>query len=79
MDEGTIQIRFLNGIGGAGFAQALHVRPGTTVARFLEQQFPNKRATDLVIRVNRQPAYASTELREGDDVTVTPVKVAGAR
>ena len=48
------------------------------VAQFFERQLPGRKASDYLIRVNRQPVAADYVLQENDRVTMTPVKIEGA-
>lgn len=71
-------ILFLNNE-GAGFASQVEVEPNTSVDTFFSQQLPGRKAQDFLIRVNRQPVAADQVLQEGDRVSITPTKIAGAR
>ncbi|MBL8792408.1 MAG: molybdopterin converting factor [Planctomycetia bacterium] len=73
-----MRILFINNHGG-GFADHIEVAEATTVAGLFEERLPNCRAEDFLIRVNRQPASADQALQEGDRVSITPVKIEGAR
>jgi hypothetical protein len=68
---------FLNNEGG-GFADHIDVEEGTTVAKLFAQKLPDRSPQDFLIRVNRQPATADQVLQEGDRVSMTPTKIAGA-
>ena len=46
--------------------------------QFFGKQMPDAQADDVLIRVNRQPVPKDHVLREGDRVTMTPVKIEGA-
>lgn len=72
-----MRILFINNDGG-GFADHLEIPGGTTVAQLFQQRVPGGRAADYLIRVNRQPTTSEAELRDGDRVTFTPVKIEGA-
>ena len=63
---------------GSGFADYLEIPEGTTVKRLFEQQVNSPDPEDYLIRVNRQPVPADQLLREGDRVSFTPTKIAGA-
>jgi sulfur carrier protein ThiS len=63
---------------GAGFADHVEVEPGTTVAQFFAQRLPGRQAGDFLLRVNRQPCAADQVLQEGDRISITPAKIAGA-
>jgi hypothetical protein len=69
---------FVNNEGG-GFADHIDVEEGTTVAKLFAQKLPDRSPQDFLIRVNRQPAAADQVLQEGDRISMTPTKVAGAR
>ncbi|MEM1354989.1 MAG: molybdopterin converting factor [Planctomycetota bacterium] len=72
-----MQILFINN-DGAGFADYVKVEPDTSVEKFFNQQLPDRPAADFLIRVNRQPVPRDYRLQEGDRVTMTPTKIAGA-
>ena len=63
---------------GAGFANFIHVDEGTTVESLFEQRLPDRRPADYLIRVNRQPTSRDAILKEGDRVSITPLKIEGA-
>ena len=64
---------------GAGFANHIDVAPGTTVQQLFSKHLPERSAEDFLIRVNRQPASADQVLVEGDRISITATKIAGAR
>ena len=64
---------------GAGFANHIDVAPGTTVQQLFHKHLPERSAEDFLIRVNRQPASADQVLAEGDRISITATKIAGAR
>ncbi len=72
-----MRILFINNNGG-GFADYVQVAEGSTVSQFFAAQMSGDRPGDYTIRVNRQPAAADQVLADGDRVTFTPVKIAGA-
>ena len=72
-----MKVLYINNDGG-GFADHIDVSDGTTVAKLFGQKLPDRDASDYLIRVNRQPASADQMLREGDRVSITPVKIEGA-
>ena len=72
-----MQIMYIN-CDGAGFADHVEVNDGLTVGTFFEQQMPERRPEDYLIRINRQHATRDQQLQEGDRVSVTPVKIEGA-
>ncbi len=63
---------------GAGFADHIEVEAGTTVSKLFAQRVPAGKASDYLIRVNRQPAAADQVLQERDRISFTPVKIEGA-
>ncbi len=72
-----MKILFLNHDGG-GFADHIDVEEGTTVEALFEQRIKNAKASDYLIRVNRQPCVAEQVLQEGDRISITPRKIEGA-
>jgi hypothetical protein len=73
-----MRILFINNQGG-GFADYIEVAPEITVAELFAQQLSHSEPADYLIRVNRQPASAEQVLHDGDRVTMTPMKIEGAR
>ena len=63
---------------GAGFADYLDIAEGTTVEQFFKIKMSGREEADYMIRVNRQPVSRDYVLKEGDRVTITPVKIEGA-
>ena len=63
---------------GAGFANHIDVAHGTTVQQLFSKHMPGREAGDFLIRVNRQPASADQVLVEGDRISITATKIAGA-
>ena len=72
-----MKILFINNDGG-GFADYVDVSEGTTVEQFFGHRMPGRVAEDYLIRVNRQPVARDHVLREGDRITITPLKIEGA-
>jgi len=72
-----MKILFLNNDGG-GFADYVEATPGATIDQFIAKQLPDRRADDLLIRVNRQPVPRDYVLQDGDRVSATPTKIEGA-
>jgi hypothetical protein len=68
---------FINNEGG-GFASHIDVAPATTVQQLFGKHLPGRSAEDILIRVNRQPAAADQVLAEGDRISITATKIAGA-
>ncbi len=73
-----MRILYVNNDGG-GFADYIKVEAGTTVTQLFSQRLPGRHSTDYLIRVNRLPVPAEHVLQEGDRLTITPVKIEGAR
>jgi hypothetical protein len=73
-----MRILFINNDGG-GFADHIEVADGTPVSALFQEKLPDRNATDFLIRVNRQPAAADQILQPGDRISITPVKIEGAR
>jgi len=71
------RVLFVNNDGG-GYADYLNVADGTTVESFFQEQLPNRKAVDYLIRVNRQPVARDYVLQDGDRITMTPTKIEGA-
>jgi len=74
--ENIMRILFINNHGG-GFASHLEVTEGTTVQQLFEKQIPGGKASDFLIRVNRQPTSSGQVLQELDRVSITPTKIEG--
>jgi hypothetical protein len=73
-----MKVFFINNAGG-GFADTIEVEPATTVSKLFSQRMPGQQPTDHLIRVNRLPATSDQILHEGDRISITPVKIQGAR
>lgn len=73
-----MRILFVNN-DGAGFADYVQITEGTTVEQFFTIRMQSRESIDYMIRVNRQPVPKDYILKEGDRVTITPVKIEGAR
>lgn len=73
-----MKILFINNNGG-GFADHIDVAAGSTVKQLFEQRIPGGEPANYLIRVNRLPASSDQVLQAGDRVSVTPVKIEGAR
>jgi len=71
------RILLINNLGG-GFADYLDVEQGTTVNQLFEQRVGGK-ADDYLVRVNRLPVARDQVLQEMDRISITPVKIEGAR
>jgi sulfur carrier protein ThiS len=72
-----MKILFVNNDGG-GFADYVETAEGTTVEEFFNNQLPNRKSEDYLIRVNRQPVARDYSLQDGDRITMTPTKIEGA-
>ena len=72
-----MRLLYINNSGG-GFADHVDVTDGTTVEQFFKDKMQGSKPDDFLIRVNRQPVPRDYILKEGDRVTVTPVKIEGA-
>lgn len=72
------RILMINNLGG-GYADYLDVPVGTTVNQLFDEQVSSGKAADYLIRVNRQPVAQDQLLQEGDRISITPVKIEGAR
>ena len=72
-----MKILWINNDGG-GYANHIDVKEGTKVSELFEQKIPNAKASDYLIRVNRQPTERDYVLQDGDRVSCTPVKIEGA-
>ena len=62
---------------GGGFADYIEIPEGTTVRQLFDERIAGKPGNYL-IRVNRQPCASDQVLRDGDRVSITPVKIEGA-
>jgi hypothetical protein len=72
-----MKILFINNEGG-GFASHIDVAEGTTALKLFTQKLPGRNAEDFLIRVNRLPAAEDQILVDGDRVSITATKIAGA-
>jgi sulfur carrier protein ThiS len=72
-----MQILLINNDGG-GFADYIEIDEGTTVSQLFEQRIEGK-PSNYLIRVNRQPCAPDQTLQHGDRISITPVKIEGAR
>ena len=72
-----MKVLFINCDGG-GFADHLDIAEGTTVGTLFCEKVSYGKASDYLIRVNRQPAPANQVLQEGDRISFTPTKIEGA-
>jgi sulfur carrier protein ThiS len=72
-----MKILYINNDGG-GFADYIEVPEGTTVAGLFEQKMGSAKASNYLIRVNRQPCAADQVLKEGDRISITATRIEGA-
>jgi hypothetical protein len=72
-----MRVLFINNDGG-GFADYIDVAEGTTVQTLFQDRLKSARASDYLIRVNRQPVAPDQTLHDGDRVSFTPTKIEGA-
>ena len=72
-----MKVLFINNSGG-GFADFIEIESGTTVTQLFAERLPGGNPDDYLIRVNRLPVSGDQALREGDRVSMTPVKIEGA-
>jgi sulfur carrier protein ThiS len=74
----TMRVLYINNDGG-GFADHIDISEGITVEQFFQEQMPGRKPQDYLIRVNRQPVSRDMALKEGDRITITPLKIEGAQ
>jgi len=72
-----MRVLFINNL-GSGFADYINVIDGMKVEQFFKDKMFGCKEEDYLIRVNRQPVARDHVLREGDRITVTPLKIDGA-
>ena len=72
-----MRILWINNDGG-GYADHIDVKEGATISELFEERIPHGKASDYLIRVNRQPTSRDYELQAGDRVSCTPTKIEGA-
>jgi sulfur carrier protein ThiS len=72
-----MHVKFICNDGG-GFASVIEVPKGITVGDLFQQRMGGKPG-DFLIRVNRQVVVENEVLKEGDRVSLTPMKIEGAR
>lgn len=61
-----------------GMTGSQHVSDGITVTGFFRQYKPGKDMKNYRVRVNEQQVNADCCIREGDRLTISPGKLAGA-
>jgi molybdopterin converting factor small subunit len=62
-----------------GFSDVVDAPEGQSASEFFKVHMPNADASRYMIRVNRAQVEGSRRLADGDRVSITPVKIAGAR
>ena len=73
-----MRILYINNSGG-GYADHIDVADGTTIEKLFAQRLPNDKPEDFLVRVNRMPTARDQVLHEGDRISITPLKIEGAR
>ena len=73
-----MRILYINN-SGAGYADYVSVDQGKNIDQFFKDKMPKETPADYLIRVNRQPIPQDYLLQENDRVTITPLKIEGAR
>ncbi len=71
----TIKVLYINN-DGAGFASQVQAISGVTLQQFLAQQTDS--VEGMLVRLNNDIAAGTTPLKNGDKISVTPLKVEGA-
>ena len=72
-----MRVLFINNL-GSGFADYINVIDGMKVEQFFKDKMFGCKEEDYLIRVNRQPVARDYVLRDGDRITITPLKIDGA-
>jgi len=72
-----MRVLFINNL-GSGFADYVSIEEGTTIEKFFQNKMVGEKTNDYLIRVNRQPVPKDYVLKDGDRITITPVKIEGA-
>ena len=72
-----MKVFFINNL-GAGFADHIEIAEGTTISQLFEQRMQSEKASDFLIRCNRQVCPSNQVLQDGDRVSITPLKIEGA-
>ena len=73
-----IEILYVNN-NGSGFADKVTAIRGITLRQFFAQRTESADPARYVIRVNGQPATQDQQLNSGDKISVTPLKIQGAK
>ncbi len=63
---------------GSSYGGYESVRDGTTVAQFVSDKNGGRTSDNFLVNVNAQIVAPDQVLREGDRLSVTPKKIAGA-
>lgn len=64
---------------GGGFCDSVEIPEGSTVSELFKKHYPNRNASEFLIRVNRQNVESRQTLAPNDRVSFTPVKIEGAQ
>ena len=73
-----MKVLYVNNDGG-GYADYVEIESNVSIGEFVAQRMPGRAVSDYMIRVNRQPVVRDYVLQDGDRVTITPLKIEGAR
>ncbi len=73
-----MKVMFINN-DGAGFADFIDIRHGTTIVELFETKMQHAKPENYLIRVDGKPATREQVLIEGNRVSMTPTKIEGAR
>ena len=77
MAEEKINVNYINA-DGAGYSEQKEVVKGVTITGFMSEHLNGRSASEFVIRVNNAPVRVNYVLEDGDQVVVSPKKIAGA-
>lgn len=65
---------------GAGYAREVDCESNLKVSDLFKREMPtSSKSSDFIIRVNRLPCTSDQALQNGDRISITPLKVEGAR
>lgn len=78
MPVNSTRIEYINH-DATGFSAEKVVPVGTTIGELFEREMSGKSTASYTILVNRDRVRRDYVLQEGDRVSITPTKVAGAR
>ena len=73
-----MKILFINA-SGAGFANHVDIDQGTTTEKLFNDHIGAGKESNYLVRVNRMPVARDLVLQEGDRVSITPIRIEGAR